>query len=100
MGIHTCCCEVDYSRSLLDLFINKNLALDEDYKHPTFDYDANCRGSGPNGHQRDCCGTYPKRRMYSINTKECCHETNIYDPMLQVCCADGQIQYSDQDCSI
>lgn len=49
---------------------------------------------------RQCCGVYPNRRIYNSNTRDCCHDNKIFDPMTKVCCDDGSIAPTHDACGL
>lgn len=100
-SVHTCCCEVEFTRGILNLFMVEGAVLNDAYQHKDgngFDWDANCSvGPGP-GLTRECCGAYPERRMYATEKMQCCHDRSVFNPLTKVCCADGTAANSVADC--
>lgn len=97
-AINTCCCEVDYVRTILKLFMIDGVRLNKSHYHHRFDHDAKCQGVGSGGHEVDCCGPYPKRRMYNTHSRQCCYNQAVYDPYTHVCCEDGQPARTADEC--
>ena len=97
-AINTCCCEVEYVRTVLRLFVFEGVKLDSKKYHNKFDHEAKCQGKEGNGHANDCCGHYPQRRMYNTQGKQCCHNTSVFDPYTHVCCDDGSSADSVENC--
>lgn len=91
---HVCTCEMQLINEFLQVFWSGKMH-DPAPRHPdnpyggTFDYEANCY-SAPGVTEMDCCGKYPFRWTFNSMKKECCDAVEeIYQPLGQVCCADG-----------
>ena len=84
-------------RAILELFIVKGVSLKNKYSHKKFDHSKNCAGNGKGGNP-ECCGQYPKRKMYSADALECCLQVAVYNPFMQVCCDDGHPAGSPEEC--
>jgi len=95
---NTCCCEVEYVQTILKLFMIDGVRLNKKHYHHHFDHDAKCQGVGAGGHEVDCCGPYPHRRMYNTHGKQCCHNQSVFDPYTHVCCEDGEPARSISEC--
>lgn len=99
-AVHTCCCELEYTRRILELFLSEMRALNPVFKHDVFDpNDENNCGRANNGPvARECCGEYPHRRVYNSNIAGCCGNTKIYSLVDRVCCDDGTVAPSTAQC--
>lgn len=96
---NTCCCEIEFTRSILDIFMNQEILLTEEYHHEHgFDYENNCSGLGPTGFTKSCCGEYPGRRMYATEKMTCCQERSLFNPNRMVCCDDGSVAPTAGQC--
>lgn len=97
-AINTCCCEVEYVRSVLRLFVFEGVKLQNKFYHSKFDHEEKCEGKVGNGHSNECCGIYPHRRMYNTQGKQCCNNVNVFDPYTHVCCDDGNTAPTAKEC--
>lgn len=97
-SINTCCCEVEYVRTILRLFVFEGVKLNNKMYHNKFDHEEKCEGKAGNGHTNECCGYYPHRRMYNTQGKQCCHNNSVFDPYTHVCCDDGSTANSVNEC--
>lgn len=92
--IYTCTCETTFVNKLIRNFFN-GIQFDPTPKHSLgFNPSVECPGSGGN-HEKQCCGTYPSRTPYGINTRACCEPAGkTYNPSLYECCDDGSLKIS------
>lgn len=97
-AINTCCCEVEYVRTILRLFVFEGIKLNNKMYHSKFDHEHQCEGKAGNGHTNECCGYYPHRRMYNTQGKQCCLNNTVFDPYTHVCCDDGSTASSVNEC--
>ena len=101
-AVHTCCCELEYTRTILNLFLQEYRSLNPSFKHDVFDsQDENNCGRATNGPVvRECCGSYPNRRVYNSNVAGCCGNEKIYSLLDRVCCDDGSVAPSANQCQL
>lgn len=100
-AIHTCCCEIEFTRSILDVFMNQGILLNTDLHHQHgFNVDENCAGNGAPGQATDCCGDYPNRRMYALEKMTCCNGKTLFNPLNKVCCDDGSVAPTSALCGL
>jgi len=99
-AINTCCCEVEYVRTILKLFMIDGVKLNKKKYHSSnhFDFEDQCEVNKAPGNEVDCCGEYPTRRMYNTQHRQCCHNTSVFDPYTNVCCDDGETARSVEEC--
>jgi len=97
-AVNTCCCEVEYVRSVLRLFVFEGVKLQNKFYHSKFDHEEKCEGKVGNGHSNECCGVYPHRRMYNTQGKQCCNNISVFDPYTHVCCDDGNTAPTAKEC--
>lgn len=102
-AIHTCSCQRQFAKDMWDLFlqISPQVPLVDDYYHANgFDWETNeaCRGAGPTPFEKECCGEYPQRRMYSTEDRACCANKKIFNPDVHMCCPDGTTVISSDNC--
>lgn len=101
-AIHSCCCNLEFTRALLDLIIAKGAQLNPLYQHHnSFDpMDPNLCPVRDHGEvTRECCGRYPNRKVYNSQTRLCCQESKIFNPIDRVCCDDGSIAPNNAACN-
>jgi len=96
---HTCCCDLEYVRTVLKLFIVDGIQLNDNYRHEVFDHENSCPGVGPGPSVKACCGDYPHRRTYNTLKRDCCHENSIFNPVDTICCEDGETAKTLDDCN-
>jgi len=79
--VHTCCCETRFMNQLAELFFTGEYMFDKRFKHKKeggFNHKDICAvESGP--HNVACCGEYPSRKPFFIDSH-------------MVCCESGKIQ--------
>jgi len=69
--VHTCCCEVEFITSLIELFW-QGYVFDNSLKHgPNWKWSDHCQADWE-PHTSSCCGEYPQRRPYNMDKQECC----------------------------
>lgn len=94
----TCACTIHLVSELWDLIFNPDVNFDLAYKHDNgFDFSGQCAktggegGDGP-GSEKQCCGVYPTRSIYIVHeSRQCCQNSGVYNPLFQECCGDGQV---------
>ena len=100
-AVHTCCCEIEFTRSILDVFMNQGILLNNDFHHEHgFIYEDNCVANAGIGLTKDCCGEYPHRRMYALERMTCCNNMTLYNPLNMVCCDDGSVAPTNDSCGL
>jgi len=77
---------------------------DDDKKHPAFDASTECvpansvtNWSAPRG-ERECCGTYPAKKLFFNGNKGCCNQHTIYNSETKQCCSNGQVRPVGDQC--
>lgn len=93
--IYTCACETAFINKLVQNFF-KGLQFDPSKKHSLgFDPVVECPTRDGGGQEKQCCGEYPTRSPYGVNTRACCASSGkTYNPALYECCDDGTIKIS------
>ena len=86
----TCSCAMTMITSFFNLSFDSSAVYDDNLKHSEgFDYNLECPQQGK-AQDRQCCGFYPERRTFDRKeSRECCHDISIYNPLRHVCCDDG-----------
>jgi len=86
----TCSCAMTMITNFFNLSFDTNAIYDDNLKHSEgFDYNLECPQQGK-ALDRQCCGFYPQRRTFDRKeSRECCHDISIYNPLRHVCCDDG-----------
>lgn len=86
----TCSCAMTMITSFFNLSFDANNVYDDNLKHSEgFDYNLECPQQGKSL-DRQCCGFYPQRRTFDRKeSRECCHDITIYNPLRHICCDDG-----------
>lgn len=91
--IYTCTCEAQFIATLVEFFFT-NAGFDPSYKHSLGQFDpvSGCPTS-PGNTDKECCGHYPQRFPYSIDTRNCCEQSGkTYNPAVYECCVDGTVK--------
>ena len=91
-AVHTCCCETQFVKSLLELFFG-GYTFDDAYAHDVWDHQANCGNTGVGRSSVECCGNYPFRVPYNeLTNTDCCMDEKLFDTGVSDCCMDGSIR--------
>jgi len=99
-AVDVCCCEQQFIADLLVEVFNPSWSYDASYKHDNgFDPNAEC-AMGHSTQETECCGEKPKRFPFGKDTKSCCENITVYNPVTQHCCGftDGTVQVVGQSC--
>jgi len=97
-GRDLCMCYSQFYASLIGFLWNPPSApYSPSRQHPgnlfnpsgTFDWDAECAGSGTGAADMNCCGNYPTRFPYNTDKKGCCGD-QIFNPFVKCCDGDDQ----------
>ena len=89
-----CIAEIWFLRQFIANTIDSsNWIINDDFRHPNFDPNANCAPQeGRGSAEISCCGTYPTRFPYKTNggLRGCC-QGRTYQTDTFTCCPDGSI---------
>lgn len=87
----TCSCAMMMVARFFQLTFDINSIYDHSLKHDNgFEYDVQCPITPHMNVNKQCCGHYPFRRIYDHgDSRHCCNEKTIYNPMRHQCCDDG-----------
>jgi len=98
-GESVCSCNVNFIQRIFAQNWIVPSVYDPVYKHDNgFNQAANCP-IVHNGNDVKCCGYWPDRFPYGMNSnKECCDEHKVYNPVSQICCYDGRVVSAGEMC--
>lgn len=89
----TCIIQVQFITDLLRKVVREKMLTPEFFHDAGFEptNEAFCPIGDFDGHvDKQCCGTFPKRRTYNANSsKQCCNNSQIFDSASHLCCEDG-----------
>lgn len=89
--VNVCTCETQFIRNLLDLFF-QGYKFDPSLHHNNWS-DAVCKIKGEGPSTLECCGQYPNRVPFKMESStECCQNMKLYNSDSQSCCADGNVR--------
>jgi len=94
-GQNTCCCEMNLLAELLKLLWSQT-KYDDTFLHENgWDHEDNCGGNNGkpvngnpgSGNTVVCCGAYPNRQPYKMESGQgCCDNNQIFNPLMNECC--------------
>merc|ERR1711937_181775 len=89
---HICSCNFHFLTSLLSFVFDNSIQYDSSFLHTNnWDPAANCPMQYGGDSEKACCGFYPFRFPYSLDSGKSCCYGDLYNPLSDVCCPDQSV---------